>query len=180
MEQNKKEKLMSTHLNIHGRRRVQRDLDPEHPGQTVQSQKDECDINKIMSRFALGGEINHINKAQAHYGDFSNALSFSDAYTAVANAEQAFAELPAHIRDLFGNDAEAFLYKLEDPEFVKKLEDLNVYDEEVGPIANKLKSAPVLDTQPKTGDGDASGTAPDSEAESPQSPTGESPIQGGE
>ncbi len=171
---------MGTHRNIHSSKRVQRDLDPEHPGQTVQSAKDECDINKIMARFALGGEINHINKAQAHYGDFSNAQSFSDAYTAVANAEQAFAELPAHVRDMFGNDAEAFLYKLDDPSFVAELERLGIYDKEVGPIENELKSPPVLDKIPETGDAQTSGEAPDSEAKSTQSPTSESPVQGGE
>lgn len=173
-------KLKKNYPLVNGRRRVQRDLDLADPGQTIQSAKDECDINKIMARFALGGEINHINRAQAHYGDFTNAVSFSDAYTAVANAEQAFAELPAHIRDLFGNDAEAFLYKLDDPEFVKKLEAAGVYDPEVGPIANQLKSTSVLDPVTQNRNLETSGPTSGGEAKSPHPPEGKSPIQGGE
>lgn len=150
------------------------------PPLTIQSAKDECDINQIMNRYRLGGEINHVNRAQAHYGDFSSGQDFTTAYTRIANAEQAFAELPAHIRDMFGNDPEAFLYKMEDPEFRKKLEEENVFDQEVGPIANELKRAPILDKVKETGDTQTSRETSDSEAKSTQPAPSESKIQGGE
>lgn len=90
------------------RTRVIMERDPLELVYTKQSMKNECDINKIMEKYRNGGEIQHVNRAQAQYGDFSSGVDFTRAYTAIAKAEGAFAELPAHIRDLFGNDPEVF------------------------------------------------------------------------
>ncbi len=142
--------------------------DPNEEVRVKQSETDACDINKLMERYRNGGELQHINKAQAQYGDFSSGQSFTDAYTAIAKAENAFAELPAHIRDKMGNDPEVFLYKMEDPAFQKEMSDLGVYDLEAGPIQAIIKSPPILDAEPTPGSPEIPGQTPSSAAKPPQ------------
>lgn len=141
---------------------------PEEPVRVKQSEKDACDINKLMERYRNGGEIDHINRAQGQYGDFSSGQSFTDAYTAISKAENAFAVLPAHIRDKFGNNPEVFLYKMEDPKVQKEMSDLGVFDPEAGPIVEEPKSAPILDPEPTPRSTPLSGTPPENEAKPPQ------------
>lgn len=150
--------------------------DPNEIPRVQQSARDECDINNIMLKYRNGGEIQHINAAQARFGDFSSGQDYTDAYTAIANAEHAFSELPAYIRDMFGNNAETFLYKLEEPGFLEKLEALGVYDAEAGPVHRPIKSAPVLDEEPAPGGPEVPREASDNEAKPPQP----NPITGGE
>ena len=151
--------------------------DPREKSRTKQSESAACDINNIMKKYALGGEIQHVNRAQAHYGDFSSGQDFTDAYTAIAQAEAGFAELPAHIRDMFGNNPETFLYQLEDPEFRAKLVEAGVLDEEVGPIENQIKSAPVLDEKPEDRSVENAGKA---STDTPELPKPDGSVQGGE
>lgn len=120
----------------------------ERVSMTKQCHKSECDINRIMAKYALGGEPIHINKAMAQYGDFSNAVEFSEALHNIAKAEAAFADLPVEIRDLMGNSAEVFMYRMEDPEWRAKFAELGAFDPEAGPIEEASKSAPVLEPEP--------------------------------
>lgn len=143
--------------------------DPNEVPLTKQSERDACDINKLMERYRNGGEIQHINKALAQYGDFSSGLSYSEAYTAIAKSENAFAELPAYIRDKMGNDPEVFLHKMEDPAFQLEMSKLGVFDLEAGPIHTTPKSVTSLAPQPNPGSPEVPGTPPTSEAKSPQS-----------
>lgn len=145
--------------------------DPEERSRTKQSEAAACDINNIMLKYRNGGELQHINKALAHFGDFSTGQDFTDAYTSIAQAEHAFAELPAHIRDEFGNNPEAFLYKMQDADFVKRLEEMGAYDPEAGVVQNTLKSETVLDTEPEAGSVEVPGTEPPAATKLP--------IQGG-
>lgn len=146
-----------------------------------QSETAACDINRIMEKYRNGGELQHINKAQGQYGDFSSGLDFTEAYTAIAKAENAFYDLPAHVRDRMGNNPEVFLYKMEDPDFQKEMSDLGVYDQEAGPILTEPKSAAALDPVPTPGGPEIPGETPHSEAKLPQPATKDSsPIQGGE
>lgn len=45
---------------------------------TRDSFKDECDVKKIVERFARTGEIQHVQKAQPQYGESPN-ISFHEA-----------------------------------------------------------------------------------------------------
>lgn len=101
-----------------------------------------------MEKYRNGGELQHINKAMAQFGDFSSAIDFSQALTSVAKAEAAFAALPAYARDMMGNDPEAFLYKMENPEFAKRFVALGLLDPEAGPVESEPKSVTVLEHKP--------------------------------
>lgn len=73
-----------------------------------QHAKDECDINTIVRRFGLTGELPSGVRAP-QYGDFTEATDYHTAMNAVISANHAFMQLPADIRARFNNDAGAFV-----------------------------------------------------------------------
>lgn len=75
---------------------------------TKQSFADESDINNIVKRFSLTGELPD-NIRMPTYGDFSQVYDFHSAMNAVAQANEAFDAMPAHIRARFHNDAAEFV-----------------------------------------------------------------------
>lgn len=77
-------------------------IDPDDS--VVQQQfKDECDINVIVKRFGLTGELpNGIDMPVS--GDFTGVTDFHTALTLVRQAQESFQELPAEIRERFNNE----------------------------------------------------------------------------
>lgn len=73
-----------------------------------QHARDECDINTIVRRFGLTGELPN-NVRMPQYGDFTGATDYHTALNAVIAADAAFMQLPAEIRSRFNNDAGAFV-----------------------------------------------------------------------
>lgn len=78
-------------------------FDPDE-GMTQQQFADECDINNIMKRYQATGVITHVNGRQPEYGDFANPIEFQNGLNTVIEAQAMFDELPATLRDRFGND----------------------------------------------------------------------------
>lgn len=80
----------------------------------VQSSADECDINTIVRRFGLTGELpSHV--AVPSYGDFTGVVDYHSALNLVIAADAAFMTLPADVRSRFHNNPEGFLKFVEDP-----------------------------------------------------------------
>lgn len=78
------------------------------PSLAQQHARDECDINTIVKRFGLTGELpNGVRAPQ--YGDFTAATDYHTAMNAVISAQESFMQLPAEIRTRFNNDAGAFV-----------------------------------------------------------------------
>jgi phage internal scaffolding protein len=78
------------------------------PSLAQQHARDECDINTIVKRFGLTGELPSGVKAP-QYGDFTHATDYHSALNAVRAADAAFMELPADVRTRFNNDAGALV-----------------------------------------------------------------------
>lgn len=73
-----------------------------------QHARDECDINTIVRRFGLTGELpNGVRAPQ--YGDFTSATDYHTAMNAVISANASFMQLPADVRARFNNDPGAFV-----------------------------------------------------------------------
>ena len=73
------------------------------PSLAQQHQKDDADINVIVERFGLTGQLpNAITPPQ--YGDFSQVTDYHSAMNAVIAAQENFMELPAKLRARFDND----------------------------------------------------------------------------
>ncbi len=96
------------------------------PSRTVQSSKDECDINTIMQRYKQVGLIEHVNTAKAHYGDFTEVNEFQEALNLVNTANEDFMKLPADIRSLFDNDAGKFLEFATNPKNIDEMVELGL------------------------------------------------------
>ncbi len=97
------------------RERVSIDFDPEDPGLTIQSAKDECDVNRIMARWRATGDVSHLNLTKPTYGDYSTADDYLSAQLTVDDARASFAALPAAVRDRMQNDPAELLSFVADP-----------------------------------------------------------------
>lgn len=75
---------------------------------TVQSEKEEADINVLVKRFGLTGELPTDVRAPT-YGDFTDVWDFRSAQDAIISARNAFNEMPAEVRARFNNDPALFV-----------------------------------------------------------------------
>lgn len=73
------------------------------PSMTKQQFAEEADINTLVKRFNLTGQLPQDHRMPT-YADFEGILTFQDAMNAVVEAQEAFYELPADLRSRFGND----------------------------------------------------------------------------
>lgn len=73
-----------------------------------QHQKEEADINTIVRRFGLTGELPS-NVRMPVYGDFTEVGTYQECLNAVKAADLAFAQMPADVRARFHNNAEEFV-----------------------------------------------------------------------
>lgn len=87
-------------------------IDPDES--VVQQQfAEEVDINTIVRRFGLTGELpNGINMPVS--GDFTGVTDFHTAMNLIRQSEAAFAELPGEVREKFGNDPARVISFLDD------------------------------------------------------------------
>jgi phage internal scaffolding protein len=83
-------------------------LSCEDPSLAQQHARDESDINTIVKRFGLTGELPSGVRAPT-YGDFTDAMDYHASLNAVRAADEAFMQLPADIRTRFDNNAGAFV-----------------------------------------------------------------------
>lgn len=79
-----------------------------------QSAKDECDINTIVKRFGLTGQLPQNVRIPLNE-DFVDTFTFHDAMQRLREAEEAFMRMPAEVRSRFNNDAGAFVDFASDP-----------------------------------------------------------------
>lgn len=117
-------------------------------GVTVDSFKDETDINKIIAKAQRTGTISHMAAHQAEYGDFAQ-FDFMEAQLQIAKGVQIFDELPSEVRREFGNDPGAFFSFVNDPANKDRLEEVLPKIAESGryfPNPAKRTAPPVSDT----------------------------------
>lgn len=79
----------------------------------IQSAKDEVDINTIVKRFGLTGELPEDLK-MPRSGDFTGVPDFHTAMSMVRQAQDEFLRVPADIRARFGNDPGKFMAFIDD------------------------------------------------------------------
>lgn len=79
----------------------------------VQSAEEESNINTIVRRFGISGELpNNLRMPQS--GDFTNLPDFHTAMNLVRQAQEEFVRVPAEIRARFNNDPARFMAFVED------------------------------------------------------------------
>lgn len=73
-----------------------------------QSFAEEVDINTIIRRFGLSGELPE-NVRMPVNADFEEVFDFQSAMNRIVEAREAFDAMPAHVRARFANDAAKFV-----------------------------------------------------------------------
>lgn len=89
-------------------------FDPDKD-QTDQSQQKDCDINEIMARYQKTGLIDFVNQHQPQYAD-ATGFDFHEMQDQIVHAKNMFADLPAKIRERFGNNPGNFVEFFNDPD----------------------------------------------------------------
>lgn len=92
---------------------------------TIQSQKKECDINLLVSKYKQGGIISHVNNMQAQYGDLTG-YDFHEYQNKIASAISSFEALPSRVRNRFQNDPALFLDFMNNPENLHEMVELGL------------------------------------------------------
>lgn len=95
-------------------------LDNFDPSKTVQSDAVDADINTIVKRFGLTGEM-PTNVRVPLDTDFADAYDFRTAMDAIVAAERSFAAMPAEVRKRFGNDPAEFVEFCGNPDNIDEM-----------------------------------------------------------
>lgn len=120
-----------------------------------QSFKEECDINRIMSKYHKTGVISWLAKHEGQYADVTG-FDFLDSMNTIAKANEMFADLPSKVRGRFGNDPARFLEFMHDPDSL----------EESYKLGLRVRPEPAAPAEPgsKAGSGEPKPATPPVEA----------------
>lgn len=116
------------------------------PSLTKQSFRDECDINTILKRFNVTGQL-PLGSVQPQYGDFSGITDYQSALNAVMAAQDSFLALPAKIRTRFDNDPALFVDWASDEANRDEMKALGLLREETAQAVVLSPSEPVQGEQ---------------------------------
>lgn len=111
-------------MSFNGPERIDGDLKSVWPvtdfkgdkGFTVQADRDDADINKIIARYMKSGVLPPSNKGEPFYGDVTEFSGLADSLIKIHEADRLFMTYPAEIRERFDNDKVKFIQFLENPD----------------------------------------------------------------
>lgn len=115
---------------------------------TDQSFKEECDINTIVEQFGITGQLPTDVRVPLE-GDFTTVVDYQTALNMVREADAAFMEMPANVRERFGNDPGKFVEFASDPANLEECRKLGLAD----PVPRAAEPVRVI---VETGDGNVS------------------------
>jgi len=101
------------------------------PSRTVQSEKQSCDINFIVSQYRRTGVLPHMAASMPVFGDVSEVGDFREAVEKVEAVKAWFEKLPAKVRTLFDNDPVALMDAVGDPARDDELQKLGLFGKKV-------------------------------------------------
>lgn len=99
------------------------------PTLAQQQFKEECDINTIVERFHLTGEVPQLTELPK-YADFEGVFDFQSAMNAVRQAQETFMSLPAKLRARFDNDPQKFVAFTNDDENLPEARKLGILSDD--------------------------------------------------
>lgn len=143
--------------------KVQRDVTAlycDEPSLTQQHFKEECDINEILRRSQVSGQL-PVRSTPPMYGDFTAVpKSLEESFAMIKQANDLFMALPWEARERFGNNPEKMIAFLQDPRnreeairlgLVNKPAEKPAGEVEEEPPAPKAKAVPAK-AKPVDGD----------------------------
>lgn len=105
---------------------------PVGPSKTVQSQKQEADINHIVRQFGLTGQLPSNIRVPLR-GDFTEVGDFKEAANAIRMAQESFNSLSAVVRQRFNNDPQLFFEFCQDKENLAEMRKMGLAVPEAPP-----------------------------------------------
>lgn len=114
---------------------------------TKQSFAEECDINTIVKRFGITGELPQ-NVRMPTYMDYEGIFDFHSAMNAIAKAHESFGAMPAEIRARFNNDPGQFVDFCSDANNLEEAKKLGLVEPKgltTGNPAQQEKTAPAAE-----------------------------------
>lgn len=127
----------------------------QHPHLTIQSAREETDINFIVKKFGLTGQFKPPARLPS-YGDFTGVEDFHSAMNAIRTAEEGFMDLPSNIRTRFGNDPQLYLEFVTNPENKEEMYKMGLAKR---PPPELKPTAPMSVNQEVSDDGKGTGSA---------------------
>lgn len=127
-------------------KRVRPGLKCLDPSRTDQSQAQDADINVMLERFRVTGQIKQA-AAVPTYGDYTGVNDFFTARGAILHAEDEFMRLPPKLREQLGHDPQNFLAYVQDPANLKSLEERGYVKANpggIGGVAPDANSSPPV------------------------------------
>lgn len=106
------------------------------PSLTQQHEAHKTDINKIIEKYDTTGILSHVNKAEPIFSEELVQMDYKQSLDMIRRAESAFMELPANVRNKFGNDPSKYIEYLRRPQDAGKTFTEDVLESE------KVKPAP--------------------------------------
>lgn len=117
---------------------------------TEQSHAESCEIHNILKRHAKTGVIDHLNKYEGSYGDFSNSVDLQAASNILIDAQNMFDSIPSKIRRDFDNSPAQFLDFIQNPDNRDAIEAYGLSTSHFPPKEEKPKKEPKEPKEPKT------------------------------
>lgn len=112
---------------------------------TKQADKEACDINNIVKKYQLTGQLPSMIKQNPQYGDFASVPDFSAAMEIVSKAQFQFDALDPRVRHRFDNDPLKFLAFATDGKNVDEMVKMGLaVKREAEVVAKPSDSAPKL------------------------------------
>lgn len=108
----------------------------------LQSQAEDADINVILKRFGVTGQM-PVSARPVTYQDFEGIFDFRTALEAVRAGEEAFMQLPAEVRSRFSHDPQVFVEFCSDPANLPELRKLGLAKEVVDGSPGEPVPAPA-------------------------------------
>jgi phage internal scaffolding protein len=119
------------------------------PSLTKQQFAEEVDINNKIKKYVQTGELP--NMRYGFYGDVSNLPDYKTAFDMVADAQDAFMELPSEIRAKFNNDPGKVIEFLNDPKNLDEAVRLGIVEGDTSKIGAQPPQEKIIEKEiPKT------------------------------
>jgi len=113
-------------LRGYARKRVS--FECEGPSRVVESEAYKTDINYIVAQYVKTGDASKFSERLGSFGDVSEVKDLISCQNVLRDAAEAFATLPAKIRDAFGNDPTVLASALSDPAQRDRLVELGIFE----------------------------------------------------
>lgn len=118
---------------------------------TQQHFQEECDILNIIRRHDRNGIIEHVQRGQARYGDFSEVHDYREALDLVRDAQKEFMSVPSDIRKQFDNNPGKFYEFVSNPENKDELIKMGFIEQSQQAVAPSSATEPTPESgEPST------------------------------